>query len=97
MKPKASDIFEGPNSSLRKTFEEAVRLDPPLKLNQDIRKAGYPYCYVKDNRQTHCATCVSLYKKLREATMSYMDVSCPHCGHIPAGEKHLCPPGIDKK
>jgi len=74
MKRKASDIFEGPNSSLRKTFEyatyhegmyePAVRLDPPLKLNQDMKKAGYPYCYVKDNRQTHCATCVSLYKKL---------------------------------
>jgi maltooligosyltrehalose synthase len=35
MKPKASEIFEGENSSLRKTFDEAVREE----LTQEEKEA----------------------------------------------------------
>lgn len=51
---KPSEIFEGENSSLKKTFDS---LQP-----QQMVKAGYPYCYKENGVPRHCETCIKYYK-----------------------------------
>ena len=50
MQKKASEIFEGPNSSLKRTFDETASLDFDLP-EVEAKKPAKPRIHISDNQR----------------------------------------------